>query len=56
MRKNLEAWMKYFLREDGQAVVEYGALLTLLLAMLFIMRSVGWEANTLFHWVVSALQ
>jgi Flp pilus assembly pilin Flp len=56
MKKIREAWMKWFLREDGQAVVEYGAMLTLMLALLFIMRAVGFEANTLFHWVVSALQ
>ena len=56
MKIKREAWMKWFLREDGQAVVEYGAMLTLMLALLFIMRSVGYEANTLFRWVVSALQ
>jgi len=41
--------------EEGQALVEYAAMLTLLLALLFIMQAVGNEARFLFSWVASNL-
>jgi Flp pilus assembly pilin Flp len=42
--------------EEGQATVEYAAMLTLMLVLLFIMQAVGHEANLLFNWVASILQ
>jgi hypothetical protein len=47
---------KLFRSEDGQALVEYAAMLGILLALLFIAQAVGFQSNRLFQWVVSALQ
>jgi hypothetical protein len=47
---------KLSLSEQGQALVEYAAMLGLLVSMLFIMQVVGSQANRLFQWVVNAFQ
>lgn len=47
---------KLFRSEEGQALVEYAAMLGILLALLFIAQAVGFQSNRLFQWVVSALQ
>jgi len=56
IRSNLQGTKKSLGNEQGQAVVEYATMLTLLLAMAFIMHAVGTEARTLFSWVVSILK
>jgi Flp pilus assembly pilin Flp len=56
MSKGNPSSTKLFRNEQGQAVVEYATMLTLLVAMVVIMHAVGTEAKTLFSWVVSVFQ
>jgi len=47
---------KLFRSEHGQALVEYAAMLGLLLSLLFVARAIGFNANLAFSYVVSAFQ
>jgi hypothetical protein len=45
---------KLFHSEHGQGLAEYALMLGLLLSFLFIIKSVGFNANRVFQWVVDA--
>ena len=47
---------KLFRSEQGQALAEYAVMLGMLLALLFIAKAIGSNANRLFNFVASTLQ
>ena len=47
---------KLFHSEQGQALAEYAAMLTLVLSLLYLVKMIGFNANRVFNFVASTLQ
>ncbi|MGA7379382.1 MAG: hypothetical protein WBX03_00910 [Terriglobales bacterium] len=47
---------KLFRSEHGQGLAEYAVMLGMLLALLFIVKAIGFDANRLFNFASSTLQ
>jgi hypothetical protein len=47
---------KLFRSEHGQGLAEYAVMLGLLLALLFIAKAIGFNANRLFNFAASTFQ
>lgn len=47
---------KLFRSEQGQGLVEYAAMLGVLLGLLVVAKMIGYHANQLFQWVAANMQ